>query len=313
MNGLAEIQAAFQAYVLADVPDDVPAAVQDEVRAGVPDKVPAVAQDDMPDVAQDDMPATVPGQGGAPPAIVRAVRGQYGLGALDRLAIYRNAYRIRMREALCAAYDKTWSYLGDELFAQLADSYLAAHPSRQPNLRWYGDAFAGHVAQALPDYPWVAELARFEWTLGLAFDAADAAPLTAADVARLAPQAWDGLALDCHPSVRLLALRWNAVALWQALDAEQAPPDAAPSDAMVTWLVWRHGEQPHFRSLDGGEADALSGIAGGATFGVVCARADARGGEDTVAALAGYLRHWLAQGVLVRRREAGARAVVLSA
>jgi hypothetical protein len=261
MNGLAAIQSAFQEYVL--------------------------------------------GQGGAQPGIAHAVRSQFGLGAQERLAIYYNAYRIRMREALCEAYDKTWTYLGDDLFAELADSYLAAHPSRQPNLRWYGGDFAAHVARALPDHPWVAELARFEWTLGLAFDAADAVPLAAADVAQLAPQAWEALALDWHPSVWLLPLHWNAVALWQALGAQQTPPEAAPSAAAVTWLVWRRGEQPHFRSLTEGEAVALSRIGGGATFGAVCAAAIEQASEqasaDAVPALAGYLQHWLAQGVLTRR------------
>ena len=269
MNGLLQIQSAFQDYVL--------------------------------------------GPGGAQPAIAAAVRCQFGLGGHEGPAIYHNAYRSRMREALCAAYDRTWGYLGDELFAQLADSYLAAHPSRQPNLRWYGDAFADHLAQALPAYPWVAELARFEWTLGLAFDAPDAVPLAAADVAQLAPQAWAGLALDWHPSVRLLPLRWNTVALWQALGTEQAPPDAALSDTAITWLVWRQGEQPHFRSLAEAEADALSCLAGGATFGAVCERAGAQGGDDAVPVLAGYLRHWLAQGVLARRREGDACAPGLSA
>ncbi|MBA5686115.1 HvfC/BufC family peptide modification chaperone [Rugamonas apoptosis] len=307
MNGLAEIQAAFQAYVLADLPD--------EVLENVPNDVPPDAPDDMAADVSPDAPANISGQGGAQPSIVRAVcgqsgpSGQYGLGALERLAIYRNAYRVRMREALCEAYDKTWSYLGDALFAQLADSYLAAHPSRQPNLRWYGDVFADHVAQALPEYPWVAELARFEWALGLAFDAADAAPLTAADVAQLAPSALDELALDWHPSVRLLPLRWNAVALWQALGAEQTPPDAAPSDTSVTWLVWRHGEQPHFRSLDVGEVGALSRIGEGATFGSLCEDIGAQRGEAAVPALAGYLRHWLAQGVLTPRREGCGRTV----
>lgn len=307
MNGLAEIQAAFQAYVQADLPAEMLEKMQNDAPPDAPDGMAAGVPPDAPP----DAPARLPGRGGTQPAIVSAVcgqSGQSGLGALERLAIYRNAYRVRMREALCEAYDKTWSYLGDELFAQLADSYLAAHPSRQPNLRWYGDIFADHVAQALPEYPWVAELARFEWTLGLAFDAADAAPLTAADVAQLAPSALDGLALGWHPSVRLLPLRWNAVAQWQALGAEQTPPDAAPSETSVAWLVWRQGEQPHFRSLDVGEAQALSCIAGGATFGALCAQASTQGGDAAVPALAGYLRHWLAQGVLTRRPAAAVTA-----
>lgn len=240
------------------------------------------------------------------PAIADAVREQFGLSATDRLAIYHRAYRARMKEALCEAYDKTWTFIGDAMFAELADSYVADHPSTQRNLRWFGAGFAAHARRALPDYPFIAELAEFEWTLGLAFDAPDAPALTAQDLAALAPQDWGSLSFGLHLSLHLLTMEWNAVALWQA--QSQAPGDTAPeqsADAM-DWLVWRSGEQPHFRSLPPLEAKALRLLAGGATFGAVCEQAclaaDQAGEDgsedDTMLALAGYLQHWLAQGLL---------------
>src|SRR5476649_2318429 len=134
------------------------------------------------DTLQGDFQNYVLGVAGERPAILGAVREQYGLKADARLAIYYNAYRIRLREALSESYDKTWSYVGDEMFAELADSYIAAHPSRHANLRWFGGGFSAHLALALADHPYIAELAAFEWTLGLAFDAADAAPLDIADL-----------------------------------------------------------------------------------------------------------------------------------
>ena len=45
------------------------------------------------------------------------------------------AYRARMHEALGEAYERTWTYIGDELFAQMAGAYLDAHPSTVANLR----------------------------------------------------------------------------------------------------------------------------------------------------------------------------------
>lgn len=233
------------------------------------------------------------------PAIVAAVRAQYGLGAADRLAIYHRAYRSRLREALCEAYDKTWSYIGDEMFAELADSYVASHPSPHRNLRWYGDGLAAHAAQLFPDYPFIAELARLEWTLGLAFDAADDAPLQRTDLAAVAPEAWAELVFALHPSVHLLANEWNAVALWQAMAAGEEAPEPARSEAATHWLVWRQSGQPHFRSLPALEAQALRHIAAGLSFGAVCDAAGASGGE--AAALAGYLQHWFAQQILVFR------------
>lgn len=81
-------------------------------------------------------------------AIHAAVREQYGLKADARLAIYHRAYRSRLKQALCEAYDKTWTFVGDDMFADLADSYIAAHPSRHPNLRWFGGEFAAHGGPA---------------------------------------------------------------------------------------------------------------------------------------------------------------------
>ncbi len=272
MSSLATLQADFQHYVLSDI-----------AGAGRPQADGAVAA-----------AAVDADSGEVRPAIAAAVREQFGLDAMARLAIYHNAYRARLREALGEAYDKTWSYLGDELFAELADGYLQAHPSSFRNLRWYGAEFAAHLARALPEHPCVAELARLEWALGLAFDAADTPAVAAADVAGLAPQAWEEITFRLHPSTCLLTMAWNTVALWQALGAGREPPEAVAAALPVAWLVWRHAQQPHFRSLDAGEALALRRIGRGDSFGAVCAAA----GAEQLAALAGQLQHWLAQEVL---------------
>ncbi|MET3134778.1 hypothetical protein AAKU55_005080 [Oxalobacteraceae bacterium GrIS 1.11] len=247
---------------------------------------------------QSDFQDYVLGRAGAQPAIAAAVRGQSGLPADARLAIYYNAYRCRMREALSEAFDKTWSYVGDEMFAELAQDYLDAQPSHYRNLRWFGAGFADHAAQALPDYPFIAELARFEWALGLAFDAVDAAAVGLADLAQVAPEAWGELVFGLHPSVQLVSMDWNTVALWKALGEQQAPPEAAAAPQAQCWLVWRSELQPHFRSLDALEAQALEALGRGASFGGVCEAAAAADGADLTPRLAGYLRTWLAQGVL---------------
>ena len=237
------------------------------------------------------------GKAGTVPAIAASIADQYGLDAGARLAIYYNAYRIRMREALAEAYDKTWTCVGDALFEQLAHSYLVAHPSTFRNLRWFGDRFAAHAAQELEDYPWIAELAALEWALGLAFDAPDADTASVAALRDVEPDDWAGLTFGLHPSVRLLPMRWNTAAIWQALHDGAEPPEAEASAQAVTWLVWRADLKPHFRSLDTLEAEALRRIGEGAAFGDVC-EAAADGGADLTLRVAGCLRNWLAQELL---------------
>lgn len=248
-------------------------------------------------VIQSDFQDYVLGAGGAAPAIAAAVLGQRGLAAEERLAIYHRAYRIRMREALGEAYEKTWTYAGDALFDGLAESYLAAHPSGYRNLRWFGDQFAAHAARELPDYPFVAELAQFEWTLGLAFDAPDAPALSMDDLRASAGQDWGGLRLGLHPSVHLLQMDFNSVGLWQALHDGVDPPAPERQGTPGAWLVWRAREQPHFRSLDANEARALRSIIAGASFAQVCEELAGYAGDAT-SCMAAYLQSWLAQGLL---------------
>ncbi|MBV8633633.1 MAG: putative DNA-binding domain-containing protein, partial [Burkholderiaceae bacterium] len=42
------------------------------------------------------------------PAIAGLIDESHGLAARDRLAIYYDAYRIRLKEALAEAFDKTY-------------------------------------------------------------------------------------------------------------------------------------------------------------------------------------------------------------
>lgn len=218
-----------------------------------------------------------------------------GADGAQRLAVYHHAYRARLREALAEAYDLTWTYVGDELFAQLCDGYIDAHPSTFRNLRWFGGEFAAHLRQALPDHPYLAELATLEWSLGLAFDAPDADPF---DVAAVPENGWADVRLPLHPSARFLELHWNCAAIWRALK-DGAEPPAPERGSPVTWLVWRKGETPQFRSLSEGEARALTMLWHGWHFGRV-AEAFADSGEAATGWLAGWLRGWLDGRLLVR-------------
>jgi hypothetical protein len=237
------------------------------------------------------------GDGAVAPDLQAAIRQQLGLAAPARLAIYHNAYRARMREALGEAFERTWTYAGDARFGELADAYLAAHTSTFSNLRWFGNRFADFVRRQLPGHQCVAELAAFEWALGLAFDAPEAKVAGAATFAALAPGQWADLVLTLHPSVQRLRMDFNSVALWQALGEGREPPAAAALPAACTWLVWRKDNQPHFRSLDAFEAAALAAVAAGNTFGNICEQA-AAGAPDAAVRIGACLQDWMRQSML---------------
>lgn len=237
--------------------------------------------------------------------ILADISAHYGLQADDRLAIYHNAYRLRLQEALSEAFGKTRMYIGDETFAELCLAYVQTHPSHSPNLRWYGNRFPAFLAQALPDYPVVAELAAFEWALGISFDAADAPVIRAEDL-QAADIDWETIGFDLQPSLQFLPMQYNTVPVWLALDQDQTPPDAVATTSAVEWLIWRKDLQSHFRSLSDDEAQALHRLAQGESFSSVCsAMTDSAGDEDATAQIAGWLQTWLNEGILARVRHSG--------
>jgi len=189
-----------------------------------------------------------------------------------RLGIYRDAYRLRLTEILAADYKALRSHLGEEPFEALARAYLDAHPSTFRNVRWFGGQLAEFLRHMPPfaAQPVLAELAQFEWSLGLAFDAPDASAVAFEEMAAVPAQAWPELRFTTHPALQLIALRTNAVAIWKAID-QPGGCAAAISETPVTWAIWRKQHAPFFRSLAADEAWALQALHAGATFGEICA------------------------------------------
>lgn len=235
-------------------------------------------------------------------AIEERVVGSARVPVATRLGIYAGAYGSRLIDALASSYPALATLLGEEDFRSLGAKYVRTHDSAYFSIRNYGDVldeFLGEHAD-YADVPLLAELARWEWTLGAVFDAADAEPLTAATLARIAPADWPELRLTFHASVRQLALRWNAPQLWKALTQGAERPELCVVAQPVEWLVWRQGFKTYFRSLESGEAAALDAARNGRTFGELCELlAVSHGSEQAPAAAAALLAGWVGAGLLV--------------
>lgn len=187
-----------------------------------------------------------------------------------RFGVYRNAYRARLIQALGEAFDRTWSWLGDEAFHAAALTYVQARPPVSRSLNDFGDGFAEHLAYRLNEAPETGELAWLDWSLRRAFDGEDAAPLTPADLAGLTAEAWDRVRLRPVPTMALRPLATNAPALWSALAAERDPPQPGPAEPGAWLLVWRKGLQPQFRTLSADEAEALAYLRDEGRFAGLC-------------------------------------------
>lgn len=219
------------------------------------------------------------------------------------LMVYDHAYVARLLEVMGEDFLAVHTLLGDDAFAEAASAYVRGHPSRARSVRWLGAGFRNWLGETAPwsDLPVLADMAAFEWGLGLAFDAPDADALGVAALAAVPPEAWPILTFDFHPALNTAALRHDVAPFQQAV-ARNQDPDAAPeefADGSQTWAFWRDGGtcQVRYRALARDEAVGFALLRDGGDFQALCEILAEVSDEDAAALhAAGYLRGWIEAG-----------------
>jgi hypothetical protein len=221
------------------------------------------------------------------------------------LRIYQNAYCARLMSALRDNYGLLPRLMGDAAFEALAYAYLHAHPSHQPSIRWFGAHLPAFMADhdELVPHPAMIDMARMEWALRSAFDAADAAPLQAQALAAVPASDWAHLVLQPHPSLQMLALSWQIEPAWRALHAaaeDEEPTLDAPEPCAHSLIIWRPQLDTRWRSAASPlEALLLHAVLQGVPFAALCEQAAEHiDPEAAAAAVVGHLQHWVGEGLL---------------
>jgi hypothetical protein len=220
-----------------------------------------------------------------------------------RLSIYSNAYRLRLLEALATDYPGLYTLAGDELFEQIGRGYIAVCPSAHYSIRYFGRHLSRFLSETVPytESPVLAEMARLEWALSLAFDAADDDVLDEAALATLPPASWHDMHLRLHASVQRQNFQWNVAELWTAIDQQRNPEPPQRYPQPQSWLIWRRGYQNYFRKLDDIEARALNYVVAGNNFAMLCEGLCAYIEPEQVGMLAaGYLKGWVRAGIVAQ-------------
>ena len=142
--------------------------------------------------------------------------GSASLGLAARgLAVYRNNYRVGLIGVLVHTYPVLEQLVGNDFLTGLAREYVKREPLRSGNVHHYGASFGDFLdgfepARALP---YLADVARVEWSAHRAYYAEDAEPLSPETLTE-DPSASPPLHFD--PSVSLVRSPWPVVATWQA-------------------------------------------------------------------------------------------------
>lgn len=158
--------------------------------------------------------------------------------ATRRYGVYRNNVVVGLIDALKAAYPSLLAIMGEMNFARVGRHFIAAHPPRSPMMQDFGAGFAEFLAGFAPlrGSPFLADVARLERAWLEAYHAADAAPLTGADLAGLAPEAMAGLVLPAHPALAVICSDHPIGDLfaYRFGRPERGPDLAASQSALVT-------------------------------------------------------------------------------
>lgn len=204
------------------------------------------------------------------------------------MGVYHHAYRAQLLNTLRDTFEKSWSWLGDEAFADAAYSHIEAHPPSSWTLNLYGADFDRTLARLHPDDPEIAELAWLEWHLRRAFDGPDGDQI---DPATFGAIDWDAAILFPVPTLTVGGITTNCAAIWSALAEETAPPPAEKLPAAGAIRIWRQGLSAKFRSIGTIEAEALRLMQEGVGFAEICARL----GPDEIGPIFGT---WLQDGLI---------------
>ncbi|WP_321392196.1 DNA-binding domain-containing protein [Emcibacter sp.] len=226
------------------------------------------------------------------------------IGPEQRLAIYGHAYGARLREVLQKDFPVLHTMLGDEQFYSLCNAYIAAYPSEHPSLRYLGRHMETFLeGEKFREQPFLAEMARFEWTFIDVFDASDRVPVTFEQVATLSPGSWTTLRFVFHPSLHWNSFAWNVPAIWSSVqrmevDSDEEPVSPQKNADPIRVIQWRHDLVSYFRSLENDEAQMLDQAMTGTDFAALCECLAGYHGEEAPMRAAEFLKTWVTEGLI---------------
>ncbi|MES2998376.1 MAG: DNA-binding domain-containing protein [Pseudomonadota bacterium] len=186
----------------------------------------------------------------------------------DRLAVYADAYYLRLIDALQKEYPLLVKYLGEEAFEALSEVYIDEYPSRFYSINDFTKQLPDFLAVYQSKEAYLSELAALMRALSLSLESADASFLHPSALSEIPMQHWPSLCFKTHPSVQCLTFHWNTFYFWKALVQKTALPKLSKESSYC--IVWRKELQSYANSLTQAECVVFQAFQAGNCFADVC-------------------------------------------
>ncbi|HVO17397.1 MAG TPA: DNA-binding domain-containing protein [Alphaproteobacteria bacterium] len=205
---------------------------------------------------------------GASPALAAVVAGA-GIAPAQRLRIHHNHLRTTLTDALAATFPTVEKLVGRDFFGAVARDFIAVEPPKAPCLFEYGAVFPAFVAahRACRTLPYLADVARFDWLVNVAYHAPDRPALAAERIAAIAPEAYGAVVLAPHPATGLLVSPYPLLDIWQVARAGDDAPEVDLGSGGVRLLIHRAGLDVAWRTLSAAEHAFLAALIAGRRLG----------------------------------------------
>ena len=228
--------------------------------------------------------------------IIASIKSTPTLNAQTRMAVYSDAYYLRLVDILAKEFPRLKNFCGEEKFDEAAFRYIDQHPSQHYSLYRFANQFSVFLKAYLSDEPIIAELAVFERALSDVLLAGNGQRIGVQALRDLKPEQWPMMRLILHPAVQVIALTLNVPDFWRALNTEQALPEVKSSPSH--YLVWRFHQRPYFAVITPEQFCIFTAIQRGDCFAEICEALIGHLEEEKIGAyVAGVLQPWLGNGI----------------
>lgn len=190
-----------------------------------------------------------------------AIEASSPLTPEQRLAVYAEGYFFRLRDTLGKDFKLTKGAVGESYFSKIVVDYLEIYPSRYTSVGEVGRRLPEFLAShwVAEEFPFIVDLARFEWEMLSSFYAEDEPSLDLAKLAEL-QAAGERLRFRLDGSVRLLDLAWP-------IDAIRRTGKNPPAPEAERLLLYRHEGSVYIDKVDEAAWFLLDGMRRGLSLG----------------------------------------------
>ena len=214
--------------------------------------------------------------------------------SLERLAVYGNAYYVRLLHCLRDLFPACRYAVGDDAFDDFAYGYLQSHPPRGYTLGKLSDNFVDYLATTREEHfaddgagdavenwsRFVVELARLEHVIDQVFDGPgveDEPPRLYEELVSVPREDWPSIRLTPSPCLRLLAFEFPVNDYFTAFRRKQSPELPEPRETYLA--VTRRDYIVRRYELSATQYALLEAISSGAPIGAAVERAASQSGE----------------------------------